>query len=184
MLAAEKTQLRARPSRLLLASRTCPEPWAGNLRRVRLLWPSPIAAFFSEPSRRQEFQWMVSSGLWNPLKSSSSSTAFSAPGSLPASSSLISNTGSDTTYFSVAQLPRSRSRQRSLQKGKSALSAESVGVLQMGQRCFIGNDSRRLVTRLSPNHQAGIYFFSVNSARSVLKSRFNIGATETAEQNS
>jgi hypothetical protein len=49
--------------------------------------------------------------------------------------------GSDTTYFSLAQLPRSRSRQRSLQKGKSALLSESVDVLQIGQRCFIVSDS-------------------------------------------
>lgn len=40
-------------------------------------------------------------------------------------------------YFSVAQLPRSCSWQRSLQNGNSASVAESVGFLQMGQRCFI-----------------------------------------------
>ena len=40
-----------------------------------------------------------------------------------------SNAGSETTYFSVAQLPRSSSRQRSLQKGKSGFVSESVGLL-------------------------------------------------------
>src|SRR5260370_9201100 len=55
---------------------------------------------------------------------------------LPCARSSSSKTGSETTYFSVAQLPRSRSRQRSLQKGKSAWTAESVSVLQMGRLCF------------------------------------------------
>src|SRR5215469_16901515 len=45
--------------------------------------------------------------------------------------------GSETTYFSLAQAPKSNKRQRSQQKGKSAWTAESVGVLQFGQRCFI-----------------------------------------------
>src|SRR6185437_3509316 len=41
--------------------------------------------------------------------------------------------GSDTLYFSLAQLPRSVRRQRSLQKGKSLSLVESVGFRQMGQ---------------------------------------------------
>src|SRR5580704_3668497 len=142
MLGARKIRQRARQSELLRASQTCPGLRANNRRPAPSLWPSPAAAFFVETSRRREFQWMVSSALRNPLKSSSSSTAFCWFGPSPASSSLISNTGSDTTYFSLAQLPRSRSRQRSLQKGKSALLSESVGVLQIGQRCFIVSDSR------------------------------------------
>jgi len=48
----------------------------------------------------------------------------------------FSEDGSDTTYFSLAnyQVPF---RQRSLQKGKSAWTAESVSALQMGHLCFI-----------------------------------------------
>ncbi len=45
--------------------------------------------------------------------------------------------GSLITYFSLAQAPRSRRLQRSLQNGNSGLVSESVGFLQMGQRCFI-----------------------------------------------
>src|SRR6266481_211355 len=138
MWAAEKIWPRARRLRLPRASQTCPGLWVCTRRRTQSLWQSPAAAFFSEPSPRWEVQWMVSSGLRNPSKSSSSSSAFSLPESLSVSSSLISNTGSDTTYFSLAQLPRSRSRQRSLQKGKSALISESVGALQIGQQCFMG----------------------------------------------
>ena len=44
--------------------------------------------------------------------------------------------GTATLYFSVAQLPRSRSRQRELQKGNSAVVSESVGSLQMGHFSF------------------------------------------------
>ena len=51
-----------------------------------------------------------------------------------------SKMGSETTYFSEAQAPRSSRRQRSEQNGKSACSAESVGFLQMGQRCFISKE--------------------------------------------
>ena len=46
-------------------------------------------------------------------------------------------TGSLITYFSLAQAPRSRSLQRSLQKGKSAFAPESVGLRQIGQWYFI-----------------------------------------------
>src|SRR5260370_34102808 len=56
---------------------------------------------------------------------------------LPSARSSSSKTGSETTYFSLAQLPRSRSRQRSLQNGKSAWTAESVSALQMGHLCFM-----------------------------------------------
>ena len=45
--------------------------------------------------------------------------------------------GSLMTYFSLDQLPRSRSWQRSLQNGNSGTVAESVGFLQMGQRNFM-----------------------------------------------
>jgi len=44
-----------------------------------------------------------------------------------------SSTGSLTMYFSLAQLPRSSKRQRSLQNGNSASVAESVGFRQIGQ---------------------------------------------------
>src|SRR6267378_6512302 len=71
---------------------------------------------------------MVSSSLCP----SSRRTRRSASGS-----SSSSKMGSDTTYFSAAQAPRSIKRQRSEQKGKSASVAESVGFLQIGQWCFI-----------------------------------------------
>src|SRR6266704_3285188 len=45
--------------------------------------------------------------------------------SLTAARSPSSKIGSETTYFSLAQLPRSRRRHRSLQKGKSACTVES-----------------------------------------------------------
>ncbi len=53
------------------------------------------------------------------------------------SKSESSKAGSLIVYFSVAQLPRSCNWQRSLQNGNSASVAESVGFLQMGQRCFM-----------------------------------------------
>jgi len=58
-------------------------------------------------------------------------------------------TGSDTTYLSLAQFPRSRSRQRSLQKGKSAWTAESVSALHMGHLCFIARFFSSLQTLCS-----------------------------------
>src|ERR1700722_9457076 len=53
------------------------------------------------------------------------------------SKSESSKAGSLIVYFSVAQLPKSCNWQRSLQNGNSASVAESVGFLQMGQRCFM-----------------------------------------------
>jgi hypothetical protein len=46
-------------------------------------------------------------------------------------------TGSETTYFSLAQFPRSVVRQRSLQNGNSSSVSESVGLLQIGHFLFI-----------------------------------------------
>src|ERR1700746_1265241 len=48
-----------------------------------------------------------------------------------------SKIGSDTTYFSLAQLPRSCIRQRSQQNGKSLCIFESVSALQIGHLCFM-----------------------------------------------
>src|SRR5215471_8056210 len=70
----------------------------------------------------------------------------------PSEGSSSSKMGSETTYFSLAQLPKSRSRQRSLQNGNSACTAESVSVLQIGHLCFMGR-----------------ILFSANSASSGLK---------------
>src|SRR5277367_4530395 len=67
--------------------------------------------------------------------SSSRSTIMVLRGDSSSSISSSLKMGSETTYFSVAQLPRSRSRQRSLQKGKSPCTVESVGVLQIGHLC-------------------------------------------------
>src|SRR5258707_15849937 len=64
-------------------------------------------------------QCLMSSGLGESSTSSSSSLKM----------------GSETTYFSDAQLPKSCSLQRSLQKGNSVLTSEFVGFLQIGQRC-------------------------------------------------
>src|SRR5579872_1371020 len=44
--------------------------------------------------------------------------------------------GTAILYFPIAQLPRSRSRQRALQKGNSAVVSESTGSLQMGHFSF------------------------------------------------
>src|SRR2546422_2631228 len=69
--------------------------------------------------------------------SSSSLTALRSPSSFTAARSPSSKIGSETTYFSLAQLPRSRRRQRSLQKGKSVCTAESVCALQIGHLCIM-----------------------------------------------
>src|SRR5208283_912583 len=92
--------------------------------------------------------WMVSSGSCWPL--------CCAGRSLSRISS-SSKTGSETTYFSEAQAPRSSRRQRSEQNGKSACSAESVGFLQMGQRCFISKQEfyHRLQARAQGIAEAG-----------------------------
>ena len=54
-----------------------------------------------------------------------------------------SNAGSLITYFSLAQLPRSSKRHRSLQNGKSAYVSESVGFLQIGQRATMRRAYRK-----------------------------------------
>jgi hypothetical protein len=48
----------------------------------------------------------------------------------------MSLTGDETTYWPLAHLPRSISRQRSLQKGKSA-DVLSTGFLQIGHLSFV-----------------------------------------------
>ena len=48
-----------------------------------------------------------------------------------------SMTGLEIRYFSLAQLPRSVYRLRSLQKGKNWSWSESVGFLQIGQLHFM-----------------------------------------------
>src|SRR6266478_6665819 len=100
-------------------------------RRERSREPAPAAVSCEVPRMRLRRQCLESFGL---SKSSSKRSMIFSP--LPSARSSSSKTGSETTYFSVAQLPRSRSRQRSLQKGKSAWTAESVSVLQMGHLCF------------------------------------------------
>src|SRR6266436_2545655 len=79
--------------------------------------------------------------------SSSSLTDLRSPSSLTAARSPSSKIGSETTYFSLAQLPRSRRRHRSLQKGKSPCTAESVCALQIGHLCimavlFLGSETK------------------------------------------
>jgi hypothetical protein len=51
--------------------------------------------------------------------------------------------GSLILYFSLAQLPRSVSRQRSLQKGKSGDDSESTGFRQIGHCHFISQEYLR-----------------------------------------
>jgi hypothetical protein len=51
-------------------------------------------------------------------------------------SSEMSCTGDETTYWPLAHFPRSISRQRSLQKGKSA-AVLSTGFLQIGHLSFV-----------------------------------------------
>jgi len=48
--------------------------------------------------------------------------------------------GSLILYFSLDQLPRSVSLQRSLQNGKSGEDSESVGVRQIGHRHFMAKE--------------------------------------------
>ncbi len=118
------------------ASQTSPAPWEGSLRHKP--WRSQSRAAASYPVLRASpgLQWSESFRL---SKSSSKGRTIVFASPSPGSSSV--KTGSDTTYFSVAQFPRSRSRQRSLQKGKSAWTAESVSALQIGHLCFIASAS-------------------------------------------
>src|SRR5271154_1591011 len=88
------------------------------------------AVFYAVARRKRRVQCPASFG-----SSSSRSTIIVLRGDSISSSSSSLKIGSETTYFSVAQLPRSRSRQRSLQKGKSPCTVESVGVLQIGHLC-------------------------------------------------
>src|SRR5256885_5289474 len=108
------------------------EPWGCIPRRKRWRSPARAAASGTVFGAPLWHQCSASFGLSKSL-SKFGTTVFPWPRAM--SSSL--KTGSETTYFSVAQLPRSRSRQRSLQKGKSAWTAESVSVLQIGHLCFM-----------------------------------------------
>src|ERR1700694_3280938 len=83
------------------ANRRFPERGEDSRRQTRSQWHTPAAAFFLPALEVPKRQWSVSWGLGESSGSSSSSLKM----------------GSETTYFSVAQLPRSRMRQRSLQKG-------------------------------------------------------------------
>src|SRR5438445_2833845 len=128
-------------------NRMSPALWECS--RHQTQWQSRARAAASWAAPRVPV-WRQCSGSFELSKSSSKGRTMVFR--LPSATSSSSKTGSDTTYFSLAQLPRSRSRQRSLQKGKSAWTAESVSTLQIGHLCFM--------VRL---------FFSVNSAFSVLK---------------
>src|SRR5437762_14352822 len=108
------------------------EPWGCIPRRKR--WRSPARAAASG-TVFGALLWHQCSASFGLSKSLSKLGTMVFPWPAAVSSSL--KTGSETTYFSLAQLPRSRSRQRSLQKGKSAWTAESVSVLQIGHLCFI-----------------------------------------------
>jgi len=125
--AAGKTQRTIRSSQCQPASPAFPAPAANSQRRMRLQARMLAWALALCPAEIS-FQWVMSSGL---------SDSFS-------SSSLSSKSGSDTTYFSADQLPRSCRRHRSLQKGKSALVAESESFLQIGhRRCMKSNTTPR-----------------------------------------
>lgn len=67
-----------------------------------------------------------------------------------------SNTGSEILYFSLAQLPRSVKRQRSLQKGKSLPVAVSVGFWQMGHLHSMAGLRREsgMAAQLRTRHEA------------------------------
>jgi hypothetical protein len=72
----------------------------------------------------------------------------SEDGKLDSSDSSSSNAGSETTYRSAAQLPRSSSLHRSPQKGKSGLFSDSVDFLQIGHLNFICLVRKRRVLSL------------------------------------
>src|SRR6267143_3597894 len=120
------------PSRFLPSSQMFPALCRCAQRRERSRGPAPAGVSWEVPRMRLWRQCLESFGL---SKSSSKRSMIFSP--LPSARSSSSKTGSETTYFSVAQLPRSRSRQRSLQKGKSAWTVESVSTLQMGHLCFM-----------------------------------------------
>src|SRR5580658_2670195 len=106
-------------------TRTYPAPAANSPLPAPLRWRRPALASYRSARLKLTawLQCLVSSGF----------------GDSPNSSSLSLKTGSETTYFSDAQFPRSRSRQRSLQKGNSAFVAESTKVLQIGHRRCMEN---------------------------------------------
>src|SRR5882672_8731283 len=120
------------PSRFLPSSQMFPALCRCAQRRERSRGPAPAGVSWEVPRMRLRRQCLESFGL---SKSSSKRSMIFSP--LPSARSSSVKTGSETTYFSVAQLPKSRSRQRSLQKGKSAWTAESVSALQMGHLCFM-----------------------------------------------
>src|SRR5262249_54878666 len=97
------------------------------LRRERWQKRRRIVAFCLERERRWR-QFLCSFG--------SSRSSVKVLGWESAKSSSL-KMGSETTYFSEAHAPRSATRQRSLQNGKSASCSESVGFLQVGHLCFI-----------------------------------------------
>src|ERR1700737_2768823 len=109
--------------------RTYPELLARSLRRELLQSQKQAAA--SCETFPQEPQTQCSASFELSGVSKSRITVLRSASATSSSSKI----GSETTYFSVAQLPRSRSRQSSLQKGKSASLVESVAVLQMGHLC-------------------------------------------------
>src|SRR3989441_6358621 len=113
-------------------NRMSPALWECSRHQTR--WQSRARAAASLAAPRVPV-WRQCSGSFELSKSSSKGRTMVFR--LPSATSSSSKTGSDTTYFSLAQLPRSRSRQRSLQKGKSAWTAESVSALQMGHLCFM-----------------------------------------------
>src|SRR5260370_29248373 len=149
----KSTLLRFLPlSRMYLALCRCAQ------RRERSRGPAPAAVSWEVPRMRLRRQCLESFGLSK--SSSKRSTIFSL---LLSARSSSSKTGSETTYFSLAQLPRSRPLQRSLQNGKSALTAESVSTLQIGHLCFMvffSIDSVPLLKDLTEDHRGqGIDIF-------------------------
>src|SRR5580700_9301515 len=130
-------------SRRRRENRTCPvlsggsqdrRPW--RRRAQNLDWAAGWGtAYLSNPCRTE----MMSPRLMQRgLRTRRDQFLCSSFGLRSTSSKSVSSTaGSLITYFSLAHAPRSRSLQRSLQNGNSALASESVGFLQMGQRNFM-----------------------------------------------
>src|SRR5258708_7937953 len=140
--AAGKKRKTERRSQLPIANQMSLAPWECSPLPTQWRWRVQAAVSVAVLRVRLQRQWSESFDL-----SKSSSKGRTMVFRLPSATSSSSKTGSETRYFSLAQLPRSRSLHRSLQKGKSTWTAESVSALQIGHLCFMACFSSLCILR-------------------------------------
>ena len=136
------------PGHTALPRRASPKyraPWGDNPGRRRLRWRAKnVACAGWIRARAGRYSSLSEDSEWGRSFVSISSGS---------DSSIM---GTAILYFPVAQLPRSRSRQRALQKGNSADVSESTGCLQIGHFSFTA-DSQRW-SDLSGHASACVFF--------------------------